>query len=201
MTKKQIALIGDRGCGKTALAVRLSTGLFLDYYLPTQVVDDFTAEIEAEKGTCKLTLLDLAGSCQNDGGIRSLAYKNCDAVVVCFDLSDHASLETVTGKWLPELEAMCPGVPFILAGCKQDESCNCDCDGACPRQALTRDAVKDLLINTRARAYVECSSKFMDGVDELAQLAVMVAKKKRTAAKKLASSIKSSRLLKKLSSF
>ena len=192
-TKKQVALVGDRGCGKTALAVRLSTGLFLDYYLPTQLVDDFTAEVDARKSTCKLTLLDLSGSCENDG-IRSLVYENCDAVVVCFDLADHTSLENVTEKWLPELESMCPSVPFILAGCKQDEACT---EEPCPQLTLTRDSVRDLLINTRAKAYIEVSSKYMDGVDELAQLVVEVAQKKRTAAKKLAAT--SRRFLKKLS--
>ena len=196
--KKQVALVGDRGCGKTALAVRLSAGLFLDYYLPTQLVDDFTADVDAKKGTCKLTLLDLSGSCDDDS-IRSLVYENCDAVVVCFDLADHASLDNVTEKWLPELEAMCPGVPFILAGCKQDETCTCQCQGTCPRLTLTRDSVRDLLINTRAKAYVEISSKYKDGVDELAELVVEVAQKKRKAAKKLAATIKGSRLLKKLS--
>ena len=196
--KKQVALVGDRGCGKTALAVRLSTGLFLDYYLPTQLVDDFTAEVDAGKGACKLTILDLAGSGENDA-IRSLAYENCDAVVVCFDLTDRASLENVTGRWLHELEARCPGVPFILAGCKQDLPCTCECEGPCPRLATTRDSVRDLLINTRAKAYVEVSAKYRDGVEELAQLVVEVAQKKRKAVKKLAASIKSSRLLKKLS--
>ena len=196
--KKQVALVGDSGCGKTALAVRLSTGLFLDYYLPTQLVGDFTAEIDAGKTACKLTLLDLSGSCEDDE-IRSLVYQNCDAVVVCFDLNDPASLESVTNKWLPQLETVCPAVPFILAGCKQDESCFCDCVGQCPQLALTRDSVRDLLVNTRAKAYVEVSSKYMDGVEELTQLVLELAQTKRTAVKKLAATFKRSRLLKKFS--
>ena len=198
--KKQIALIGDRRCGKTSLAVRLSCGLFMDYYRPTQLVDDFTAELETGKVNCRLTLLDLAGSSKEDDGIRSLAYGHCDAVVVCFDLTDPASLESVTNKWLPELEAKCPGVPLILAGCKLDKTC-VDLMGEvpCPQVDLIRDFAKDILVSTRAKAYIECSSKSTDGLDELAELVLEVAQKKRTAAKKLAASIKSSRLLKKLS--
>ena len=200
--KKRVALVGDSGCGKTALAVRLSTGLFLDYYLPTQLVDDFSAEVETGKKTCKLTLLDLSGTCENDG-IRSLVYENCDAVVVCFDLRDGASLESAMSKWLPQLEAMCPGVPFVLAGCKQDKpcgSCGDSCVDSCQQLALTRDAIRELLVSSsRAKAYVEVSSKYMDGVDELTELVMELAQKKRPAVKKLASSIKSSRLLKKLS--
>lgn len=199
--KKQIALVGDRHCGKTSLAVRLSCGLFLDHYRPTQLVDDFTAELETTKVNFRLTLLDLAGG--KNGDIRSLAYEHCDAIVVCFDLTDPASLENVTKKWLPELEAQCPGIPFILAGCKLDKTCiDCMEEETCPQIFLTRDLAKDILINARrAKAYIECSSKSMDGVEELTELILEVAQKKRTTAKKLAASIKSSRLLKKFSFF
>ena len=198
--RKQIALVGDGYCGKTALAVRLSTDLFLDSYAPTYLVDDFTAEFEAGKYTCKLTLLDLSGGCE-DQSIRSLVYQNCDAVVVCFDLTDSESLERVEKKWLPELEENCPDAPLILAGCKQDEMCDgpasCVCETAVCCSQLTRDKVKGLLVRTRARAYIECSSKYADGVDELAHLVMEVSRKKQTAARKFASSIKNSKLLKK----
>ena len=196
-------LVGDRCCGKTALAVRLSSDLFLDYYLPTQLVDDFTAEVDTGKYSYKLTLLDLSGSCENDG-IRSLVYENCDVVVVCFDLTDPSSLESVTSIWLPELEHKCPGIPYILAGCKQDETCDEDhADGchSCSQSVLTRDVMKGLLLNTRARSYIECSSKYMDGMEELTRLVVEAAQKRKTAARKFASSIKNSRLLRKLSLF
>ena len=193
-TKKQIALVGDRHCGKTSLAVRLSSDLFLDYYYPTQSVDDFTAEVVTGKYTCKLTLLDIAGACESED-IRSLAYENCNAVVVCFDLTDATSLENITIKWLPELEEKCPGVPFILAGCKLDRTCVTDHVGVCPQLTRAREAISGILTTTSAKAYIECSSKFMDGVEELTQLVVGVTEKKRTTAKKVAASIKS-RLLK-----
>ena len=200
-TKKQIALVGDRKCGKTSLAIRLSTGLYLDYYHPTGLVEDFTAEIDTGNTTCRLTLLDLAGTTGHDDStsdhVRSLVYKNCDAVVLCFDLTNPKSLESVTSKWLPELEARCPGTPFILAGCKLDRTCfdaadvcvGTDVD-PCPELALVRDEVKSILFNTRAKAYIEFSSKTMDGLEELVELVLDVAQKKRSAASKLAASIK-----------
>ena len=196
--RKQIAIVGDRRCGKTALAVRLSSDLFLDYYHPTELVDDFTAEVEAGKHTLQLTLLDLSGACEVDG-IRSLVYEHCDAVILCFDLTDFASLENLTRKWLPELEERCPGSPLILAGCKLDETCIGDYLDVCPQLARTRDAVKELLSTTRAKAYVECSSKLTNGVDELVQLVVEVTQKRQTAAKKIAASLKKLRLIRKIS--
>lgn len=183
--KKQIAFVGDSQCGKTSLAVRLSYDMFLDYYQPTQLVDDYSTEVDTGKHNYTLTLLDLSGSCENDN-IRSLVYEKCDLVVVCFDLTDSASLDSVTSKWLPELEEKCPRVPFILAGCKQDEVSRKGCVDVVEAQ---RDVVKGLLSKGRARAYVECSSKFMEGVDELTHLIVDMVQKKRNAARKFASSI------------
>jgi len=202
--KKQIALVGDRGCGKTSLAVRISSDMFLDCYLPTQFVDDFTAEVDMARFTCKLTLLDLSGSYENEN-IRSLVYNGCDAVVLCFDLTDSSSLESVESKWLPELEENCPGVPFILAGCKRDVMCDgpegCVCGGACCTRLLNETELAALILRTRAKAYIECSARTMDGVQELARLGVEVAQKKRKVAKRFASSIMNSKLLRKLSLF
>lgn len=186
--KKQIAFVGDSQCGKTSLAVRLSYDMFLDYYHPTQLVDDYSTEVDTGKYNYTLTLLDLSGSCENDS-IRSLVYEKCDLVVVCFDLTDSASLDSVTRKWLPELEKQCPRVPFILAGCKQDEVSRKACVDVSTQLETQRDHVKGLLSKGRARAYVECSSKFMEGVDELTHLIVDMVQKKRTAARKFASSI------------
>lgn len=196
--KKQIVLVGDRYCGKTALAVRLSSDLFLDYYHPTQLVDDFTAEVEVRKQNLQLTLLDLSGACEVEG-IRSLVYEHCDAVVLCFDLTNSASLENVTRKWLPELKERCPGSPLIIAGCKLDQTCIGDYLDVCPQLARTRDAAKELLSTTSAKAYVECSSKLMNGVDELTQLVVEVTQKKQTAVKKVAASLKKLLLIRKIS--
>ena len=202
---KQIVLIGDRGCGKTALAVRLSSGIFLDCYLPTHIVEDFAAEVETNKYRCKVTLLDLSGRYEEQS-VRSLAYKCCDAVVVCFDLTDSSTLESVENKWLPELEEICPGVPFIIAGCKKDEMCDgpegCNCaGGTCCTNLAYEEELIALLLRTRARGYVECSARTMEGVEELAQLGVEVAQKKENVAKRLASSIKNSKFLKKLALF
>ena len=194
--KKHIAFVGDRYCGKTSLAVRLSSNLFLDYYRPTQLVDDFTVEVDTGQRNCELTLLDLSGDYDN-GGVRSLAYEKCDAVVICFDLTSSTSLESITNKWLLELEAECPGVPFILAGCKKDKA-NLIGD-VNPQLVLMRDTARRLLASRRAEAYIECSSKLMDGVEELTELVVEAAQKKRSGAKRFAATLKKSPLFKKFS--
>ena len=187
--KKQIVLVGDRYCGKTSLALRLSSDLYLDSYFPTQLVDDFTAEVIIGKLTCKLTLLDVSGGCKNQN-ILSTVYGNCDMVVVCFDLANPASLASVESKWLPQLEKNCPGVPFILAGCKSD-GMPCG-DSAC--SATTHEDVSSLRRSwANCKDYVECSSKSINGVEELARTIVEVARKKQTVAQKIASLLRKRR--------
>ena len=57
-----VALVGDAGCGKTALAVKFTLNLFMDYYHPTESVQDFTGHVDTRNGDCKLTVLDTSST-------------------------------------------------------------------------------------------------------------------------------------------
>ena len=204
-TKKRIVLVGDVGCGKTALVAKLSQDLFLDFYSPTEFVEDFSAEIHSSKGTsCKLTVLDTSG-CHEESNIRALAYKGCDAVIVCFDLTNEATLKNVEAKWLPELKEHCPSVPVYLAGCKRDLTvCDsiggCVCGGNCCTPSESE--LMEIIDRTGAVAYVECSALTSEGVEDVFQIAVDAAtsKRKKKGAKKIISSLKrKSKLLRRLS--
>jgi Ras family protein A len=41
-------------------------------------------------------------------------------LLICYAVSDPDSLENVPEKWVPEVRHFCPGVPFVLVGCKSD---------------------------------------------------------------------------------
>ena len=203
-TKKQVVLIGNAECGKTALAVKLSQDLFLDCYCPTSF-DDFSAEVPIKKGTCRLTVLDTSGD-HEDGNVRSLAYKGCDAVIVCFDLTDQSSLDDIESKWLPELNEQCPGVPFYFAGCKRDAMCDavegCMCGGKCCTQS--EQELLQMIERTGAVAYIECSALTSENVEELFQMVAGNAstpKRRNSAGKKIMKSLKKSKFLKRLSVF
>ena len=199
MSKKRIILVGDKCCGKTCLAVCASQELFLDYHHPSDGVQDFEANIPCGKSWYSVTILDTT----DDGFSRSLAYKCCDVVVVCFDLTDSSTLESVEGKWLPELKENCAGVPFILAGCKRDEMCDgpegCKCaGGACCD--LSEECLVKLLSRTGCNAYIDCSALSGENTQEVFRLArqCVTVRRRRNSAKKLFDSLKSkSRILKK----
>lgn len=188
--KARVVLVGNTGCGKTSLVVRFSHDIFIDYDCPSESMEDFSAEIGTRKGKCNLVILDTFSL----PTVRSLAYKSSDVVVVCFDLTDRSSLESVESKWLPELERNCPGLPFILAGCKRDEMCDgpegCVCRrGSCCQ--LTEKELIALLSRTGADAYIDCSAFTGENVEAVFGGAVeCVLSKKKRSAKKLVSSIK-----------
>ena len=199
-SKKRIVLVGDARCGKTSLAVRMSQDLFVDFYSPTDF-DDFSAEFQTKKGSCKLTVLDTAGR-HDETEIRSLAYKGCDAVIVCFDLTNQSTLDSVETHWLPELKEYCPGVPFYFAGLKRDAMCKgrCTCGGDCCTQ--NEEELMAIIEKTGAVAYIECSAATGASVEDAFQIildTVPTPKRKTSAKKVMASLKKKSKLLRRLS--
>ncbi len=191
--KKRFVLIGDAYCGKTTMAARLSQiPIIFDEYIPTDF-DDFSAVVSTKYGRCELTLLDTCGEHEDVSDVRSMAYKGCDAVIICFDLTDQSTLESVEAKWVPEVIQHCPGVPVYIAGCKRDAMCDgaegCVCGERCCTQ--TEKDVVDLIERTGAVAYTECSARTGESVDELFQVAAETAAAcKKTSAKKLVASLK-----------
>ena len=189
--KISIALVGDAACGKTALVVKFTQNLFIDYYCPTEAVDDFSSEIETRKGVCNITVLDTSSSNEE---IRSLAYVYSSAVVLCFDLTRKETLKSIENKWLPELRRNCPRTPFIIAGCKRDEMCDgpegCICEeGTCCD--LGEEELTTLLLRTGASAYIDCSALTDENVEAVFGVVTECVKpKRRNNAKRLVASIK-----------
>ena len=188
--KKKVVLVGDSGCGKSALSYKLTENVFLDFYEPTGF-DDFQTEMWTDKGPCNLTILDTSGN-HKDWNVRALTYKACDAVVVCFDLTDQASLTSIDKFWLPEIKKFCPNVPLYIAGCKRDSVCEsvCSCDYDCCTQ--TEKDFIEIIQRTGAVAYTECSALLKDdGIEELFQVVIKTCNKKRkNAAREMISRIK-----------
>lgn len=189
--KVRVALVGDVACGKTALAVKFSQNLFIDTHCPTEYVEDFSGAIGTRKGICNITVLDTSSS---NGAVRFLAYECSDVVVLCFDLTDRETLESIEKKWIPELTKICPSVPFIIAGCKRDEMCDgpegCVCEGSCCCD-LDEGELTALLSRTGANAYIDCSALTDENVETVFGVAAeCVIPKRKNSAQRLVASIK-----------
>ena len=184
-----MVLVGDTGCGKSALAYRLMENVFLYFHEPTGF-DNYNIEMSAAEGSCNLNILDTSGI-HEDGGVRALTYqKSCDAIILCFDLTDQSSLTNTEKFWLPEIQKHCPNVPFYIAGCKKDSRCvtrcNCDCD--CCTQ--TENEFLEIVERSGAVAFMECSALVEGGgIQELFQ-AVIKSRKRKNSAQYIISKIK-----------
>lgn len=178
---RKIVIVGDSGCGKTALAVKVSQNFFNDFYQPTDF-ENYQAEIPTNKGRCQVTIMDTSG-CHEHTHLRELAYKDCDAVIVCFDLTEESTLASVEQKWIPELRDYCPHLPIYIVGCKRDIMCDQTC--TCANNNCCMQSEEDLLSivsKTGAMAYLECSASepiSEDGVEDLFKYVVESSGKKK----------------------
>merc|ERR1711907_5275 len=86
--------------------------------------------------------------------------------------------ENVPYKWVPEVRHFCPGVPFVLVGCKKDlrndpttirelQKMN--------QKPVTEQEGKQVKDNIQAYSYIECSAKNMDNIREVFEVATRAA--------------------------
>jgi cell division control protein 42 len=52
--------------------------------------------------------------------LRPLSYPQTDVFLVCFDVMNGRSFESVPNKWIPEVRKHCPGTPIVLVGTQID---------------------------------------------------------------------------------
>lgn len=96
----KIILIGDANIGKTSLINRYVTNCFNDKYICTIGVDFMMKSINYENQTIKLQLWDTAGM-EKYKQITTSYYRGAQAAIVCFDLTNKASFQSIT-KWIDD---------------------------------------------------------------------------------------------------
>ena len=189
--QKQIVFVGDCTSGKSALILRLCHDLFADSYIPTRF-DSHSADFTCNHGSFKLTLLDTSGD-QDKSEVRKMAYQGCDAIVLCFDLTEKSSFESIEQRWLPELSTLPLSTPIYIAGCKKDAA-------KADKPAVSDKQVQELAEKVGAAAYIECSAKTSESVEQLFQLIVepKVQKQKRHVMKMFSSVKSTTKVFRKL---
>jgi Ras family protein A len=125
----------------------------------------------------ELSIWDTAGQEDYDR-LRPLSYPNTHTVLICFSVENPESFENIEQKWVPEIAQFCPGVPFILVGCKtdlrNDHKTKQDLIVR-GRKTISRDEGAELAKRVGAREYVECSAKSGEGVKHVFQIAASIA--------------------------
>lgn len=130
----------------------------------------------------ELALWDTAGQEDYDR-LRPLSYPDSDIILLCFAVDTPGSLEHVRIRWAAEVAHFCAGVPMVLVGLKSDLRNNeptLVADGADSkahpsnsnnnkkqRKLVSVEEAQDAAFRIGARAYVECSAKSGDGVEDV----------------------------------
>ncbi|KAG8708243.1 GTP-binding protein Rho1 [Ceratobasidium sp. 394] len=114
----KLVIVGDAPCGKTCLLIVFSKGVFPEVNVAT-VFENYVADVEVDGMHIELALWDTAGM---DGyeRLRPLSYPDSNVILICFSIDSPDSFDNIEEKWVPEVKHFCPGLPFILVGCKKD---------------------------------------------------------------------------------
>ncbi|KAJ3277096.1 hypothetical protein HDV01_000148 [Terramyces sp. JEL0728] len=90
--------------------------------------------------------------------LRPLIYCDGDAILMCFDISDKDTLMSLSEKWVQEILKFAPGMPVVVVGLKADTR---------DSSSVTYEQGNKMALVVGACAYVECSAKTKEGVDEV----------------------------------
>lgn len=63
----------------------------------------------------RISLWDTSGSEEFDK-LRPLFYPRTNAFIVCYDICDFSSFDSIITKWIYEIESHCPGLPLFFVG-------------------------------------------------------------------------------------
>ncbi len=112
-------VVGDGGCGKTAIVVRFSQGYFLEQYKLTIGVEFAVKTISIKDGIkVKLQIWDTGGQ-ERFQYVRPLYYRGAMGAILLFDLTNRESFDHIP-KWIEEVKNNAGEIPMLLVGNKSD---------------------------------------------------------------------------------
>ncbi|GAW15832.1 hypothetical protein ANO14919_052540 [Xylariales sp. No.14919] len=150
----KVLLLGDENVGKTTFLSRISGGGdSLDGTVPITLLRDvdqpFIFELRNRRRAYRLEFYDTA----YPGDWRLL---EPDLVLICYDISQRASLINAEQVWIKEIHSTLPTndrIPIIVTGLKRDLRSETDPDGPIYPQEGYKVSQ-----GMRADKYVECSA-------------------------------------------
>ncbi|KAH1180306.1 rho-related GTP-binding protein RhoF isoform X2 [Mauremys mutica] len=172
----KIVIVGDGGCGKTSLLMVYAKGAFPEKYAPS-VFEKYTTSITIGNKEVILNLYDTAGQEDYDR-LRPLSYQNTNMVLICYDVMNPTSYDNVLIKWYPEVSHFCRGVPLILIGCKTDlrkDKEHLRKLMSSEQEPITYNQGEAACQQMKAQAYLECSAKCRENIEDIFKEATNIA--------------------------
>ena len=166
--------VGDGAVGKTSLLMAYTTNATPTEYVPT-IFDNYSANCIVNNIIVHLSLWDTAGEEDYDR-LRPLSYHDTDIFLLVFSIISPTSLSNIRTKWVPEINHFAPGVNYILVGTKNDLRNNDDIIEMLKERNIVPISYEkgvSLAKEINAVGYMECSSIYHDGVDEIFNKAIV----------------------------
>ncbi len=107
--------------------------------------------------------------------------------MICFSVDSPVSATSVIEKWIPEIRHFCGQCPVILVACKKDLRNDMETikklkeEGEKP---VTYEVGRQIAAEIKADAYMECSAKTREGVQDLFIQAARLSLKKKSQGKR-----------------
>ncbi|XP_038076722.1 rho-related protein racA-like isoform X2 [Patiria miniata] len=115
----KISLVGDSTVGKTCLCISYSHGYFPKDYIPN-VFDLYFCDVVVGGKPFAHSLIDLSHQGEDYDRLRPLSYPGTDIFMMLFSVENRSSLESIEGRWLPEIRHHMPDTPILLVATKID---------------------------------------------------------------------------------
>jgi Ras family protein A len=128
-----------------------------------------------------LALFDTAGE-EDFDRLRPLSYSDTNVVLICFCVNHPASALNVIDKWIPEIRHFCGHCPVILVACKTDLRSDPQVIKKLKEQGekpVATELGKHIASQIKVDAYMECSAKTCEGVQEIFDHAARLSLNKR----------------------
>ncbi|EMP37105.1 Rho-related GTP-binding protein RhoF [Chelonia mydas] len=145
-------------------------------YAPS-VFEKYTTSITVGNKEVILNLYDTAGQEDYDR-LRPLSYQNTNMVLICYDVMNPTSYDNVLIKWYPEVSHFCRGVPLILIGCKTDlrkDKEHLRKLMSSEQEPITYTQGEATCQQMKAQAYLECSAKCRENIEDVFKEATNIA--------------------------
>ena len=172
----KLVTVGDFGCGKSCLLYVYGSNEFPLGASPT-VSDSMTKSISVDGKLANLTVLDTAAQEEYDR-LRPLQYPGTNVIVMCFAVDSPESFKNIRAKWVPEIKHFCRNVPIILVGNKEDlrhDMARLEELNKMNQALITPEEGQAMAKKIKAFAYLECSAKRNNGVQDVFETAVRAA--------------------------
>lgn len=114
-----VAVVGDRGVGKTSLITSAAQEVFSERPVPVLPPTRFPADFAVVSEPVDVIAYDTS-SRPEDAQAVDETIKAADVVIVCFDAQRRSTLQRLRSDWLPRITHLRPAAPVIIACCKDD---------------------------------------------------------------------------------